>query len=917
MKSIGKYKKLFVHMLAYLLVVTMICPSITVKADTAFGVTVTVDSDEMKCDYSLTGVTSYIGEQLQVVVYGPEGVNPVYNEIFTLTNENCQDDIFKKTISVDDFSDFELGTYTAYFNILTTEVSTKTKFTFEDSESEVASNEVTTSPGPATSSKPVISSDPAKPVNEEVLSVDSNTGNVIRKVSFQPDLDSEINEKVKSVGLYVWKKGTPEENAIAVGDKVSLEDSKKGWDIEIPKYFKDYGTFFVKIVLYDELGNEFGHKIEPVHFIVQPAASTFTMKMTNQHEKQQSFALNLDGVSSIYDIKEVVFNFYNSSNTKVYSVKAKQANDEGTCYSKIVSFKELNYRLEKYTVKAVLYDKNGGSKQFAKTTTVDLTANPGTFKVINNSNKSFTFTLKNGYIPGKIKKVEYSVYAKADGEKKAKKFTATYKESSDTFSATVKATSLPNGNSGTYEVKVYAYSQWDDVYLMNVSSFTFKGVTKAVTGDSADSRAGSFVFTIRNIKSGTSSVTAKVWCSGENKDAYTYTARKKGNNYQVTVYAKNHNYHFGTYHVKVYTKNSKGAKVKAAEGSYRFKPENYVYLKDSKQKFAKVLYIYNPNQSGKITFQVYSKANGLDDATTYQTTKKGNYVFATIKFAALKDAGTINVRVRADGKIFRNFTFSLKQSQLPKDGWYYEKYNGKTYKRYYVDGVLQTDLTKVLNIKESSNSNYNNFRVEVNRAASCVTVYAYDSEKKSYCIPIKTCSVSVGRDTWTMSGTSGLNEKSSYTPLGDYSVSSNGQSVKYTMKPMYEPDGSIVYARWASHIVGNVYFHSIAVGSDSHYALNPNHYNKLGSPASAGCIRMTVADAKWFYDYVSRGTPVKIVQGSAKYPGPLGKNPTIKISSSIHYDPTDPAVPNSTKQKDYKAGRISGYMTSSGKRVGY
>jgi len=80
---------------------------------------------------------------------------------------------------------------------------------------------------------------------------------------------------------------------------------------------------------------------------------------------------------------------------------------------------------------------------------------------------------------------------------------------------------------------------------------------------------------------------------------------------------------------------------------------------------------------------------------------------------------------------------------------------------------------------------------------------------------------------------------------------------------------------------------------------------------------MTVADAKWFYDYVSKGTPVKIETGSASAPGPLGKNATIKISSSIHYDPTDPAVPNSTKEKDYKAGRISGYMASNGKRVGY
>lgn len=78
---------------------------------------------------------------------------------------------------------------------------------------------------------------------------------------------------------------------------------------------------------------------------------------------------------------------------------------------------------------------------------------------------------------------------------------------------------------------------------------------------------------------------------------------------------------------------------------------------------------------------------------------------------------------------------------------------------------------------------------------------------------------------------------------------------------MNEPDGSTVYARWASHVVGNVYFHAIAVGSKSHYALNPTTYNKLGSAASAGCIRMTVADAKWLYDYVAVGSQVKIAKG--------------------------------------------------------
>ena len=78
---------------------------------------------------------------------------------------------------------------------------------------------------------------------------------------------------------------------------------------------------------------------------------------------------------------------------------------------------------------------------------------------------------------------------------------------------------------------------------------------------------------------------------------------------------------------------------------------------------------------------------------------------------------------------------------------------------------------------------------------------------------------------------------------------------------------------------------------------------------------MTVADAKWLYDYVPTGTPIKIKQGNSKKPGPLGKPATIKVTGSIHYDPTDPEVPNSRKKADYKANRISGYMTKSGKKV--
>ena len=193
----------------------------------------------------------------------------------------------------------------------------------------------------------------------------------------------------------------------------------------------------------------------------------------------------------------------------------------------------------------------------------------------------------------------------------------------------------------------------------------------------------------------------------------------------------------------------------------------------------------------------------------------------------------------------------------------------------------------------------------------------YNKETKKYDTPVNTFRVCVGSDVSTVAGAGALNPKTYFTPIGTYSVSSNGQSVKYSLKPMYEPDGQILYARWTTHIVGNVYFHSTAVSAQSHYALPAHRFNLLGSPASAGCIRMAVADAKWIYDYTSTGNKVKIVKGNTKKPGPLGKAPHITAKGGINYDPTDPEVPDSRKKADYKKKLISGYITKSGKKVGF
>lgn len=70
-------------------------------------------------------------------------------------------------------------------------------------------------------------------------------------------------------------------------------------------------------------------------------------------------------------------------------------------------------------------------------------------------------------------------------------------------------------------------------------------------------------------------------------------------------------------------------------------------------------------------------------------------------------------------------------------------------------------------------------------------------------------------------------------------------------------------------------------------------YDKLGTKASLGCIRLKVVDAKWIYDNCVPGTKVEFYTSSN--PGPLGKPTAQKISEDEEvrgWDPTDPDANN-------------------------
>ena len=179
------------------------------------------------------------------------------------------------------------------------------------------------------------------------------------------------------------------------------------------------------------------------------------------------------------------------------------------------------------------------------------------------------------------------------------------------------------------------------------------------------------------------------------------------------------------------------------------------------------------------------------------------------------------------------------------------------YKFYFgTDGKMVQDVDKLIG-KQSS------YRITVNRVKCQVTVYAAN-ETGNYCIPVKTFTCSVGK-----AGTP--------THAGPYATLKKQNPVEL-MGPSWGKYGTQInnYGDW---------FHSVACSNpDPTYALAAGNYNMLGQPASHGCVRLCVRDAKWIYDNCGLYTRVDI--SDTEYT-PFDKAPTIKIPASQNWDPTD------------------------------
>ncbi|MDF2883663.1 MAG: L,D-transpeptidase [Clostridiaceae bacterium] len=86
------------------------------------------------------------------------------------------------------------------------------------------------------------------------------------------------------------------------------------------------------------------------------------------------------------------------------------------------------------------------------------------------------------------------------------------------------------------------------------------------------------------------------------------------------------------------------------------------------------------------------------------------------------------------------------------------------------------------------------------------------------------------------------------TPLGQFFIQSKGE---YFFSKKYDEG-----ARYYIKFFANYLIHSIPI--DEKGNIIEEERNKLGFPASHGCIRVSMEDAKWIYDKVPKGSAILI-----------------------------------------------------------
>ena len=125
--------------------------------------------------------------------------------------------------------------------------------------------------------------------------------------------------------------------------------------------------------------------------------------------------------------------------------------------------------------------------------------------------------------------------------------------------------------------------------------------------------------------------------------------------------------------------------------------------------------------------------------------------------------------------------------------------------------------------------------------------------------------------------------KGKTTPTGNFKIqgASGGRKAKLRTAKM---SGGKSYAEYLCRFKGAKCMHGVPYSKRNTKGLvSKTEFNKLGTPASAGCVRMPIKLARYIYNNCPVGTPVKVFRGT-KGVYPMGKPKKYTATSNV--DPT-------------------------------
>ena len=160
------------------------------------------------------------------------------------------------------------------------------------------------------------------------------------------------------------------------------------------------------------------------------------------------------------------------------------------------------------------------------------------------------------------------------------------------------------------------------------------------------------------------------------------------------------------------------------------------------------------------------------------------------------------------------------------------------------------------------------YRIEVDLTNQIATVYGVYSD---------------GKKKGIMSEWVSTARKGKSTPTGNFKIqgASGGRKAKLRTAKM---SGGKSYAEYLCRFHGAKCMHTVPYKKRQKQGMvNKDEFNKLGTPRSAGCVRMPNKLAKYIYNNCPIGTPVVVFKGKAGV-YPMGKPK--KYTATSNYDPT-------------------------------